>query len=219
MTYHLDGTGYYLAASGAYSLSAASSIPPAEGGLIEGFEHNDYANEYSGDTADFNIASDDPRTGTYHLDSDGGESMIFRDTADGEMYQTHEYTARFHQFGGTTAGLCLFVDPATTGFSDMDGYIAAIDFGFSDEIEMFRVDAGTKTSLGSTALAGQNTKPDWNDLVVSFDTNGDWSVDYYEEGATSPTASLSGNDSTYTSGKYGWYSAQSGSDYDDLEEN
>lgn len=191
-------------------IAAGPAIPDS---VIEDFERDNPISDYVGDTNDFAETQTDVIQGDYALkydDPGSGGPIIHTDfTVEGAPPQRGDTVAFLRHGGGLTGALLLDADEWTNN-TQISGYYFREN---NDDLEIWRVDDGSLTSLGTDAITGGHPN-DWTDIEVSVDGN-NITADLYKIDATpddftfqdredSPSASVTVEDATYNWGRYGW---------------
>lgn len=164
--------------------------------------------EYSGETVDFTVGTSFAYDGTYGLDASGNESGR---TESGGIFRFDQtinqgQTIRYMQYVDTTAGsgdeVCTMFGVQSPGTTN-ENYAVCIEQFATDRISLVRDvvdnDASAAVTIDSTPVTYTTG---WYEVEVKWGSGGTFTVTLSRAGAT--VATLSGVDSTYSSGGYGF---------------
>lgn len=179
--------------------------------LIDSFEDGDHA-EYTDTSGDYYVVKDSTvaKHDSYYLDfAEAGQhsgaglvstSGLPRYPSPGNTFESHSqliYSADF-------AGIQFACQTESDTFPD--GYRCQVD-GEQDRIEIIKHTGGggTFSTLNSSAMNVSNYTNEWLRHKVFWDTNGDIVYTVYDSSGSQITQT-SANDTTYTSGGFGYAS-------------
>jgi hypothetical protein len=209
-TYTGGGFGWKVFSSGSQTIGAhgdiaeiTQSADTTATGTVDDFEDNDIA-EYSGDTSIFSTQNSVVYEGTYALKAEGTGTFngYILDSSSGlprypEAGDTFEFRGRRENISGTSGTLGMLF-----GINGSDRYQARLQY----EQQQISLQAPSGT-LGSQSVS--LTENEWYRGVVEWGTSGNITFTLYDSSGTE-IASVSGTDSTYTSGDFGWGHVESG---------
>ena len=171
-----------------------SAIPDSVGS----YEDGDIS-AYGGDTGSFSV-TDSPGVsvpdGSYVLDGSGNSVSI--STTDvsigqGDTIRANVYIDSANEFS------FLFGAQNENSWSSYTGY--AVKGYENDSFTLIKLESGSSTGFGSSTWT--TTKGDWLEIEVAWQSGGTISAEVFDS-ADNSLGTVSGSDSTWSSGGFGW---------------
>lgn len=177
--------------------------------FIDDFENGDLSN-YSGDTANFAVQTNNVYEGTYSLEatSDGAGYTIYSMSGlnyypqAGDTFQFQMYTTDTDNAGTGGNSLRIGFRWCVQSSSEASFYAAMIKPA-DDDIQLRVSNSGNLTTLASATYEGSNYSGEWLRPWVSHATDGTISYDLYDS-TDALIASCNATDTSFTSGGAGW---------------
>ncbi|ELZ84781.1 cell wall/surface repeat protein [Haloferax elongans ATCC BAA-1513] len=159
---------------------------------------------YVGDVSSFSIVSAPSVRGNAGLlyDKTGSDKLILRDSPSTTVVQDTTYRANIYAHSGGNYGKVYFFANGSS-WSDVSGYAIEYDTNktVSPQFKLLRLDNGSLTVLDEVSVSPK--LEEWMDVEFTPKSDGSIVARLYDASG-SEVASVSANDTTYTSGTYGF---------------